>query len=82
MLPLHSVVGWLRRAVTEDDMESREIVAIITRRRDFFVGSRTIGSANDPLSSAAAEIARAISDEYESLLVEIGAIKSYHRKSA
>jgi hypothetical protein len=63
-------------------MDEREIVSIIKRRRDFYFGSQRLSSATDPLTHKAGEIAQAVSDEYDSLLREIGAVQTAEAKIA
>jgi len=52
-------------------MDANEIVGAIRRRRDYFFDAQIAGTAEDPLEYSAASLARAIADEYDSLLAEI-----------
>ena len=53
-------------------MNSSEIITTIQKRRDDFFDSQIAGTADDPLEYTAADVKRAIADEYDSLLQEIG----------
>ena len=57
-------------------MTSSEIVTIIKKRRDDFFDAQIGGTSNDPLEYTSADVKRAIADEYDSLLLEIGTEKS------
>jgi hypothetical protein len=61
-------------------MSASEIVEAIKRRRDAF-WDRQITSDDPPIYSEA-DLARAKADEYDNLLVEIGAITPQEAKSA
>jgi len=63
-------------------MNASEIVEVIKRRRDEFWDLQIVGTASDPLDYSAADLARAKADEYDRLLVEIGAITPREAKSA
>jgi hypothetical protein len=63
-------------------MNASEIVEAIKRRRDSFWDQQIVGTASDPLVYSEAAVARAKADEYDDLLVEIGAITSQEAKSA
>jgi hypothetical protein len=52
-------------------MDSNSIVAAIRRRRNYFFDAQGVGTEHDPLEFTAAEVSRAIADEYDSLLAEI-----------
>lgn len=52
-------------------MDSNIFIATIRRRRDHFLDAQGVGTAEDPLEFSAAEVSRAIADEYDSLLAEI-----------
>jgi len=52
-------------------VDASEIIAIIKKRRDDYFDSQIAGTASDPLVYTAAEVSRAIADEYDSLLLEI-----------
>lgn len=54
-------------------MDIDEIMKIIKARRETFFDPQIVGTANDPLVATAADVARSISDEYDSLLAEIEA---------
>lgn len=54
-------------------MDANEILAAIRRRRDNFFDTQGAGTTEDPLEFSAAEVARAIADEYDSLLAEVEA---------
>jgi len=56
-------------------MDASEIITAIRRRRDHFFDVQGAGTAEDPPEYSAAEVARAIADEYDSLLAEIEAGK-------
>jgi hypothetical protein len=51
-------------------MDAAQIVEAIKRRRDLFWDRQVLGTASDPLVYSEAELARAIADEYDSLLAE------------
>jgi hypothetical protein len=53
-------------------MEASQIVEVIKRRRDTFWDRQIVGTASDLLTYSDAGVARAIADEYDSLLAEIG----------
>jgi hypothetical protein len=61
-------------------MDAAQIISTIKRRQDEF-WDKQIAPDGDPVYSEA-ELARAISDEYDSLLIEIGAIKPSEAKNA
>jgi hypothetical protein len=63
-------------------MDATQITGIIRRRRDAAFDSQILGYADDPLTYTAADLTRAIADEYDSLLIEIGAIRPEEAKSA
>ncbi len=54
-------------------MDSNRIISAIRRRRDYFFDAQGVGTAKDPLEYTAAEMSRAIADEYDTLLAEIDA---------
>ena len=54
-------------------MDVNEIMKIIKARRETFFDAQIVGTAKDPLVATAADVARSISDEYDSLLAEIEA---------
>ena len=53
-------------------MEAKQIIEIIKKRRDEFWDRQIGSSTSDPDNGAAAQRARDIADEYDSLLAEIG----------
>jgi len=53
-----------------NSMDAAQIVEAIKRRRDLFWDRQVLGTASDPLVYSEAELARAIADEYDSLLAE------------
>lgn len=57
-------------------MDAVEIIKIINRRKDEFSDLQLIGTAEDPPVFSEADVARAKADEYESLLAEIGDLRS------
>jgi hypothetical protein len=57
-------------------MDAVEIIKIINRRKDEFSDLQLIGTAEDPPVFSEAGVARAKADEYESLLAEIGDLRS------
>ena len=61
-------------------MDTSNIVDVIKKRRDMFWDRQILGAASDPPVYSAAELARAIADEYDSLLIELGAITSRQAK--
>ena len=63
-------------------MDASQIVEAIKQRRDLFWDRQVLGTASDPLLYSEAELARAIADEYDSLLVQLGAISPQQAKSA
>ena len=63
-------------------MDAAQIVEAIKQRRDLFWDRQVLGTASDPLVYSEAELARAIADEYDSLLVQLGAITPQQAKSA
>lgn len=63
-------------------MDTSQIVDIIKKRRDMFWDRQILGAASDPPIYSEAEFARAIADEYDSLLIELGAITSRQAKGA
>jgi hypothetical protein len=63
-------------------MDALQIVEAIKQRRDLFWDRQVLGTASDPLLYSEAELARAIADEYDSLLVQLGAISSEQVQSA
>jgi hypothetical protein len=62
-------------------MNASEIVEIIKRRRDSFWDRQTIGTLSDDLVYSEADMARAMADEYDGLLVEAGVITLQETKS-
>jgi len=54
-------------------MDAQLIIAILKKRRDEFFDAQIAGTADDPLEFTAADVKRAIADEYDSLLQEVGA---------
>ena len=52
-------------------MDAQSIIEVIKRRRNQFWDQQTLGSSRDPDGGEAAQQARAIADEYDSLLAEI-----------
>ena len=63
-------------------MDALQIVEAIKQRRDLFWDRQVLGTASDPLLYSEAELARAIADEYDSLLVQVGVITPQQAKSA
>jgi hypothetical protein len=63
-------------------MDVSQIVEAIKQRRDLFWDRQVLGTASDPLVYSEAALARAIADEYDSLLVQLGAITPQQAKSA
>jgi hypothetical protein len=63
-------------------MDAPQIVEVIMKRRDAVWDSQIVGTASDPLVYSEAGVARAIADEYDSLLAEIGSANSPKAKSA
>jgi hypothetical protein len=63
-------------------MDALQIVEAIKQRRDLFWDRQVHGTASDPILYSEAELARAMADEYDSLLVQLGAISSEQVKSA
>jgi len=61
-------------------MDTSQIVDVIRKRRDMFWDRQILGAASDPPVYSEAELARAIADEYDSLLIELGAITSRQAK--
>lgn len=53
-------------------MDAGQIIDAIKRRRNQFFDTQIAGNADDPKLYSAFDVARAISDEYDSLLAEIG----------
>ena len=51
-------------------MDSEEIIVLIRTRRDHFFDAQVAGTPDDALEYSAADLSRAIADEYDSLLVE------------
>jgi hypothetical protein len=63
-------------------MDAMQIVEAIKQRRDRFWDRQTFGTASDPPVYSEAELARAIADEYDSLLVQLGVITPQQAMSA
>jgi hypothetical protein len=63
-------------------MDAARIVEAIKRRRDLFWDRQVLGTASDPLVYSEPELARAIADEYDSLLAEVGVITPQQAKGA
>jgi hypothetical protein len=63
-------------------MDALQIVDAIKQRRDLFWDRQVLGTASDPPLFSEAELARAIADEYDSLLVQLGAISPQQAKGA
>ena len=57
-------------------MDVAQIVEAIKQRRDQFWDRQTLGTASDPPAYSEAELARAVADEYDSLLIQLGVINS------
>jgi hypothetical protein len=55
-------------------MDVAQIVEAIKQRRDQFWDRQTLGTSSDPPVYSEAELARAIADEYDSLLIQLGVI--------
>jgi len=64
-----------------NSMDAAQIVEAIKQRRDQFWDRQTLGTASGPLVYSEAELARAIADEYGSLLIQLGAITPQQAKS-
>jgi hypothetical protein len=56
-------------------MDANQIIEIIKKRRDEFWDRQIGGSASDPDSGEAAQRARDIADEYDSLLAEVADLR-------
>lgn len=63
-------------------MDASQIVEAIEKRRDLCWDRQVLGTASDPLLYSEADLARAIADEYDSLLVQLGAMTPQQAKSA
>jgi hypothetical protein len=63
-------------------MDAAQIVEAIKRRRDLFWDRQVLGTASDSLVYSEAELAKAIADEYDSLLAEVGVITPQQAKGA
>jgi 2-phospho-L-lactate guanylyltransferase (CobY/MobA/RfbA family) len=63
-------------------MDALQIVEAIKQRRDLVWDRQVLGTASDLPLYSEAELARAIADEYDSLLVQLGAITPQQAKSA
>ena len=63
-------------------MGASQIVEAILERRYAAWEHQVLGTESDPLIYSEAELARAIADEYDRLLKEIGVITPQHAKSA
>jgi hypothetical protein len=63
-------------------MDALQIVEAIKQRRDLFWDRQVLGTASESPLYSEAELARAIADEYDSLLVQLGAITPQQAKSA
>lgn len=63
-------------------MDAAQIVETIKHRRDLFWDRQILGTASDPPVYSEAEMARAIADEYDSLLIQLGANTPHQAKSA
>ena len=63
-------------------MDALQIVDAIKQRRDLFWDRQVLGTASDPPLFSEAAFARAIADEYDSLLVQLGAISPQQAKGA
>ena len=57
-------------------MNAGQIIDAIKRRRNQFFDTQIVGNADDPKLYSDFDVARAISDEYDSLLAEIGSEQS------
>ena len=65
-----------------NSMDAAQIVEAIKQRRDMFWDRQALGTASDPPVYSEAELARAIADEYDSLLIQLGVITREQAKSA
>ena len=65
-----------------NSMDSVQIVEAIKQRRDLFWDRQILGTASDPPVYSEAELAKAIADEYDSLLIQLGVITPQQAKSA
>jgi len=63
-------------------MDAAQIVEAIKQRRDQFWDRQTLGIASDPPVYSEAELMRAVADEYDSLLIQLGVITPEQAKSA
>jgi len=63
-------------------MDAAQIVEAIKQRRDMFWDRQALGTASDPPVYSEAELARAIADEYDGLLIQLGVITREQAKSA
>lgn len=63
-------------------MDASQIVETIKQRRDLFWDRQILGTASDPLLYSEAELARAIADEYDTLLIQLGVTTPQQAKSA
>jgi len=63
-------------------MDVAQIVEAIKQRRDQFWDRQTLGTASDPPAYSEAELARAVADEYDGLLIQLGVITPEQAKSA
>jgi hypothetical protein len=62
-------------------MDAAQIVEAIKHRRDMFWDRQTLGTSSDPPVYSEAELARAIADEYDGLLIQLGVITPQQAKS-
>jgi hypothetical protein len=63
-------------------MDAMRIMEAIKQRRDLFWDRQILGTASDPPVYSEAELARAVADEYDSLLIQLGVITREQAKSA
>ena len=63
-------------------MDTSQIVESIKQRRDLYWDRQIMGTASDPAVYSEAELARAIAEEYDSLLIQLGVITPQQAKSA
>lgn len=64
------------------NMDAAQIVEAIMQRRDLFWDRQILSTASDPPVYSEAEFARAIADEYDNLLIQLGVITPEQGKSA
>jgi hypothetical protein len=63
-------------------MDALQIVEAIKQRRDLFWDRQILGKASDSAVYSEAELARALADEYDSLLIQLGVVTPQQAKSA